>query len=97
MKFSEEQEKTLQAAIDVWGYQEQEAMAIGECGEFLALHGKRAQGRATIEDWISEIADVTIMMEQMAKIYGYEAVQDMINFKMNRLRTRLEKNGAKFD
>lgn len=95
MNFTEEQDKTLHVALTVWGRAAQEAMAIGECGEFLALQGKRAQGRATSEDWISEIADVMIMMEQMAKIHGYDEVQKMVEYKMNRLRLRLESCGAK--
>jgi len=37
-------------------------MAVGECGEFLTLVGRKAQNRDTVEDWISEISDVIIMM-----------------------------------
>lgn len=97
MKFTEEQQVVLQAAIQAWGEYLQECMAVGECGEFIALQGKKVQGRATSEDWISEIADVTIMMEQMARMHGYEAVQEMINYKMARLKTRLESHGLRFD
>ena len=96
MKFTEEQNKILRAAIDVFGYDDQEKMAIGECGEFLSLQGKRAQGRDTQEDWISEIADVIIMIEQMSKMYGEERVQEMIDFKMNRLKDRIQKHGFEF-
>lgn len=49
-----------------------------------------------MEDWVSEIADVSIMMEQMAHMRGYEVVQDMINTKLQRLKERLLKNGAIF-
>lgn len=97
MKFTEEQQIVLQAAITTWGEYEQECMAVGECGEFIALQGKKVQGRATPEDWISEIADVTIMMEQLARMHGYEAVQEMVNYKLARLKTRLEKHGCQFD
>lgn len=91
MKFSQEQIGVLNSALKVWGEYEQKRMAVGECGEFLALIGKESRNRTVNEDWISEIADVTIMMEQMAIIYGYQKVQDMIEYKMDRLKKRLEK------
>lgn len=97
MKFTEEQHKILDAAIQTWGEQAQEAMAVGECGEFIALQGRKAQGRTTPEDWVSEIADVYIMMEQMAKMHGYLTVQQAIDYKLNRLKARLESHGCSFD
>ncbi len=96
MKFTEEQQEILKKCIEVWGVEAQELMAVGECGEFITLQGRKAQGRDTNEDWVSEIADVSIMMEQMAHMRGYEVVQDMINIKLQRLKERLLKNGAIF-
>lgn len=89
MNFTKDQHITLQNALDTWGEHDQKAMAIGEVGEYLTLVGKQVQGRATDSDWISEIADVMIMMEQMAKIYGYDKVQKEIDYKTNRLANKL--------
>lgn len=89
MNFTKDQHITLQNALDTWGEHDQKAMAIGEVGEYLTLVGKQVQGRATDSDWVSEIADVIIMMEQMAKIYGYERVQQEINYKTYRLANKL--------
>lgn len=89
MKFTSDQNITLQNALDTWGERDQKAMAIGEVGEYLSLVGRQAQNRASNEDWISEIADVIIMMEQMAKLYGYNKVQEMVDYKMHRLAGKL--------
>ena len=90
MNFSEKQALILEDAIKTWGTESQLHMAIGECGEFITLLGKRSQNRDSREDWISEIADVIIMMEQMAHIMGYQSVREAVEFKLNRLKNRLE-------
>lgn len=87
-----EQEEILQRAIDTWGRHEQEQMAIGECGEFLALFGRKVQGRLTREAMVDEIADVTIMMRQMARIYGEDLVKVRIQYKLRRLEEKLNKD-----
>lgn len=89
MQFTKSDNEIFQRAIDLWGTEEQMSMAIGECGEFLTLFGRRAQNRDTTEDWISEISDVIITMEQMARIFGYDAVQNKIQQKMQRLDNRI--------
>ena len=79
----------LVGAIKAWGRDSQFKMAFGECGEFVALCGRQAQGRATDEDFISEIADVMIMMAQMRELFGREKVDAMIDFKIDRLKQKL--------
>ena len=77
-------------ALRTFGDAKQEAVAIGECGEFVALAGLKAQGRITREQAIDEIADVSIMMRQMAHVYGVEDVDRRIEFKLNRLDQTLK-------
>ena len=84
-----EQETILQQAVDLYGYATQEQMAVGECGEFLSLFGRRVQGRSNDSEFIDEIADVTIMMRQMARIYGVKEVQARIDYKLSRLKERM--------
>lgn len=91
MNFSDEQNNILQKAIDTWGEEAQNSMVIGELGELLTLYGRKAQGRDTEEDWISEIADVLIIVEQLARMHGYDRVRQMIDTKMDRLNNRLSK------
>lgn len=49
------------------------------------------RGRNTVDDIIDEIADVTIMMSQLAIIYGKDRVQLQIDYKTQRLAKRLNK------
>jgi len=91
MNFSDEQNNILQKAIDTWGEEAQNSMVIGELGELLTLYGRKAQGRDTEEDWISEIADVLIIVEQLARMHGYNKVKRMVDTKMERLKGRLSK------
>ena len=72
-------------------------MLIGEFGELLTLFGRRAQGRDTPEDWISEIADCMIMLEQMAIMHGYVKVQEKLDYKIQRLQNRLPKKTGDWD
>lgn len=52
--------------------------------------GGRAVKPEAEEKLIDEIADVIVMMEQMALIYGYEQVDQRVKFKIDRLKGRLE-------
>lgn len=79
----------FEKATETWGHPSQWSMAVGECGEFVALEGLRVQGRLTDEKAVDEIADVLIMMLQMRKHYGESVVDERIQYKLNRLRGRL--------
>lgn len=86
----EKYNQTLTQAIELFGPESQQLMTIGEIGEFLQLYGRMTQGRATRQEWISEIADVTIMMRQMALLNGIEEVNAMIAHKVERLQQRID-------
>ncbi|MFA6132624.1 MAG: hypothetical protein WC869_01255 [Phycisphaerae bacterium] len=78
-------------ATRIWGHQAQEAMLVGEIGELLTMFGRRAQRRDTQEQWIDEIADVTMMIHQLAIMHGKEAVEARIAVKLEKLKLRLKK------
>lgn len=80
---------TLSEVINVFGHESQLQMAAGEMGELLTLYGRAAQGRASKEEWIEEIADVTLMMRQLALMFGVNEVEAEIEKKMARLHARL--------
>lgn len=86
--------KVLQTAVDTWGEYEQVMMAIGECGEFLTLMGRKVQGRLIESDMHDEIADVLIMMHQMANIYGIDHVRARVRHKLRKLAAKLDKATA---
>ena len=82
-------EEIYKAALEKWGPEAQTNMAVEETAEFLNALAKLKRGRCSVTDLIDEIADVTIMMEQMALLYGKEEVDIRKSFKINRLKYRL--------
>lgn len=83
-------------AVGIFGYESQERMAIEEMSELMDALMKRRRGRVTDEEVITEIADVTIMMEQLRWAYGRKEVDREIERKIERLRQRIE-NGDNSD
>lgn len=81
-------------AIDLWGVEAQRNMAFEELGELNTVLARDRRGRATKEDILSELADVTIMCEQMGYILGFENYEKAVNDKLLRLR---DEKLAKYD
>lgn len=79
-------------AVEEYGIEPQRKMAIEEMAELTNALMKQDRGRNTEADVIEEIADVTIMMQQLAIIYGPSAVQEQIEYKTQRLALRLKKH-----
>ena len=77
-----------------YGRRNQEKQAISELSELLYVLTRRPDQRKI--DWkndlIDEIADVTIMLEQLRLIYDIEndEINERINFKLNRQRERIK-------
>lgn len=89
LQIKPEERATLCLALETFGPEAQEQMAIGEIGEFLTLFGRRSQGRMMIRDMQDEIADVLVMLHQMALIYGEDEVLKRISYKIERLEGRI--------
>ena len=83
--------ETLQKAILEYGCTAQITMAVEEMAELLNALAKERRGRATQEDIVTEIADVTIMMWQLSLMYGEQSVETEIERKIERLKGRLER------
>jgi hypothetical protein len=86
-----EYDDVFMKALHTWGGEAQENMAIEECSEFIKAICKfrRKDGSEEFKNIIDEVADVTIMMRQMAIALGPEQVEERIAFKVDRLRERL--------
>lgn len=82
-------------ALELWGIQAQKFMVIEEVGEMLNALAKANRGRSTNEEIITELADVSIMVEQMAQLFGWNEYHRERARKLNRLRERLNKDLAK--
>jgi len=90
-----EKEKRIelyQKALSKWGADAQVKMLNEEIGELLAAMGKFDRRRVGVYDVITELADVSIMVEQMADLFGYEEFEKEKDYKLTRLEERLEKN-----
>lgn len=93
MKTNATEFAVLKSAIETFGVGSQINMLIEECAELTDALCKFRRGRCTEEDVITEIADVLIMAEQMAIIFGEDAVEREKRRKLNRLQERIEKYG----
>lgn len=80
----------LDDALHTWGYEEQFGMANEEFGECITAINQFKRGRINKEKFASEVADAFIMASQLAIIVGEGLVQGQIEYKMNRLKERLD-------
>lgn len=83
-------DETILRAIQIYGKETQTQMMFEEMSELQDALCKLFRGRDTVGHVCEEIADVMIMCFQMAQIYGPAAVEYWAQFKMNRLKERLE-------
>lgn len=86
-----ETEEIIRTAVLTFGAESQKAMAIEECAELINALSKEKRGRVSDEDVITEIADVMIMCEQLAVIYGRGLVEAEKSRKLERLEGRIRK------
>jgi NTP pyrophosphatase (non-canonical NTP hydrolase) len=86
-----ERRRMYETALTKWGFENQLWMVAEECGELLNAIGKMRRERVTREDVITELADVTIMCEQIAQYIGYDDYTKEMERKLERLKERLAK------
>lgn len=79
-----------QKALEHLGIHNQQMKAIEEMAELTNALMRLRDGRCAEQDVITEIADVTIMMQQLALFFGQAQVDSEIRYKMYRLNGRLQ-------
>lgn len=77
--------------VDHYGVEPQEGMMIEECSELITALRHKARGRATVDEIIEELADVIIMAQQLAIVYGQSKVESKITEKLQRQIERIGK------
>lgn len=82
----EERLKLYERAINLWGVEAQRNTAFEEIGELTTVLARDRRGRATKEEILTELADVTIMCEQMAFMLGFDEFEKEFDRKLVRLR-----------
>lgn len=86
----EYRKKVYQAALNKWGVELQTMMAVEEMSELTKEICKIKRGKMDLYALADEIADVTIMLEQLREIYGLnDAVCDHMDAKILRLQSRV--------
>ena len=87
---NQKKKNLYKAALVEWGSLAQVDQGIEECAELIAemIHWKR--GRTVLKTLQSEIADVTIMLEQLTVMFDTDGgVSDEYTRKLERLKRRL--------
>ena len=86
----EDRKKVYQAALGKWGADLQTMMAVEEMSELTKEICKIKRVKMDLDALADEIADVTIMLEQLREIYGLnDAVCDHMDAKILRLQSRV--------
>ena len=73
-------------AINKWGEEAQVNMLNEECGELITAVAQFKRGRTSHHDVMTELADVFIMVEQVATMMNYEDFEKELERKLIRLR-----------
>lgn len=75
--------------LNTFGIENQTFMLIEECAELLNAVAKMKRDRAKKEDIITELADVSIMVEQLALFYDWDEFKEERERKLKRLEDRI--------
>ena len=96
MKVTEEQQNIMLKALRKYGVDAQDDIAIEEMSELTKaiIKNRRYKTFATLENLYEELADVSIMLEQMMMSLDKDRVQVYINQKLERLNERLGENNG---
>ena len=89
----EERLNLYKEAINKWGKDAQVNMLYEECGELITAVSQFKRGRVGYLDVMTELADVSIMVEQLAAMINYEDYEAEKDRKLTRLKERLERHG----
>ena len=86
----EERKTVYAAALQKYGVDAQVAKFYEELGEFLTEFGRLLGGADNKDSVAEELADLTIMLEQLRQICGVdEEVCEYMDYKIYRLRGRI--------
>lgn len=88
----EERQRVYEAALDKWGQKMQATVAIEEMSEVIKEITKMLRGDLDRKHMAEEIADATIMLEQLRQMLNInDMVCCMMDYKIERLRKKVEK------
>ena len=93
MKYTHEERKAVyDAALGKWGAKMQATVAIEEMSEVIKEITKMLRGELHREHMAEEIADATIMLEQLRQMLNInDSVESWMDYKIAELKRRVEK------
>ena len=94
MNFTKEQNQIMLNALNKFGVDAQDDIAIEEMAELTKaiIKNRRYKTFGTLENLYEELADVYIMLEQVLMSLDKDRVQNYVNSKLQRLNERLGDN-----
>ena len=85
-----EKREIMEKALEITGKDFQLMLLVEECGELLQAIGKVYRNKAgSLENLHEEIADVQLMLDQVKLIYDEEKINEIMEQKLTRLKSRL--------
>ena len=88
----EERKQVYDAALGKWGAKMQATVAIEEMSEVIKEITKMLRGELDREHMAEEIADATIMLEQLRQMLNInDSVDSWMDYKIAALKRRVEK------
>lgn len=88
---TQNEKNLLEWAVNKYGIDAQIMQTFEEMGELMSAINKYKRNRVGIKEIIEELADVSIMIDQLAVFYGYDNYKSIRISKLLRLQDRLEK------
>lgn len=85
-----EKKELYHQAIEKWGFESQSWMVVEECSELLNAISKYRRGRVLPSAILEELADVSIMVEQMALYFDEAEFERIKEAKLQRLLSRVQ-------
>lgn len=90
MKYKLDIDPVAEGAIEHFGRAAQLAKSIEELAELIVQISKSYNMLSDTTALVDEIADATIMVRQLRYMFDYENVDSRIEYKLNRLMTRMD-------
>ena len=88
----EERKVVYDAALGKWGAKMQATVAIEEMSEVIKEITKMLRGKLDREHMAEEIADATIMLEQLRNMLNInDSVESWMDYKVAELKRKVEK------
>lgn len=81
--------------LQVWGISCQSNMMMEECAELIQAISHWKRGRNIAKNVLEEMADVSILLEQMILAFGVEEFNKVKEEKFERLKNRFEEYKSK--